>query len=315
MQKTNKQRSTMRLISSANCLLPLIVLLLSLAASDAAAYFHRPRRFVNSYEIGVSAGISNYFGDLASYYPDPRVLHPAAGLLFRYQYTQRWAFRAAIFHGTISGNDAYLIPKYFMDRNLSFTSAIDEFSVGAEWHKRFFNICRHLTYSPFVFAGLAVFHYNPYTTYNNKKYYLQPLSTEGQGTSAYPDRHPYLLTQVSIPVASGMKIALFQRWVISAEIGVRKTFTDYLDDVSKTYADPTVLATEKGVATVALADPTPFQSSLSWHPGYIRGNPRNEDWYVYSNISVTYIFKSPCLKYHRPKSRRVMYCPPIGKPR
>ena len=54
----------------------------------------------------------------------------------------------------------------------------------------------------------------------------------------YPDRKPYKLTQVNIPLGVGLKYYASERINLSAEVLYRKTFTDYIDDVSHNYIDP-----------------------------------------------------------------------------
>ena len=90
---------------------------------------------------------------------------------------------------------------------------------------------------------MGLFHFNPFTyDKENNKTYLQPLSTEGQGLKEYPGRKKYSLTQFCLPVGGGWKWNINENWDISYELGFRILFTDYLDDVSKTYVNLNVLA-------------------------------------------------------------------------
>jgi hypothetical protein len=101
--------------------------------------------------------------------------------------------------------------------------------------------------TPYVFVGVAVYHFNPYAyDTTGKKVYLQPLSTEGEGLPQYPGRKEYALTQLAIPFGGGIKFRITDRVVLAYEIGMRKLFTDYLDDVSNTYVSETVLLAAKG---------------------------------------------------------------------
>src|SRR5690606_13448162 len=78
------------------------------------------------------------------------------------------------------------------------------------------------------------------------KVFLKPLSTEGQGLPQYPDRKPYKLTQFAIPFGAGVKFRVSRNTVLAYEVGLRKIFTDYLDDVSTTYVDQATLLQERG---------------------------------------------------------------------
>jgi hypothetical protein len=98
-------------------------------------------------------------------------------------------------------------------------------------------------FRPYAFGGLGVFHFNPKGSLTdaagNKTWYaLQPLRIEGQGMPEYPYSKPYKLTQINIPFGAGLKYFASDRIIISAEILYRKTFTDYIDDVSTKYIDP-----------------------------------------------------------------------------
>ena len=147
-------------------------------------FHHRSKTIINSFEIGLLAAETHYFGDLASYLPSPNILHVGGGLFLRYQYNAYWAFRVGANHGNISGNDAYLYKTYFPDRNLNFSSNIDEIHLLTEFSPTGFSACRNFSKSIYYFAGIAIFHFNPYTYYNGQQIYLQPLATEGQGSSA-----------------------------------------------------------------------------------------------------------------------------------
>ena len=96
---------------------------------------------------------------------------------------------------------------------------------------------------PYGFSGIGLFHFNPKGSLTdaagNKTWYaLQPLRLEGQGMSEYPYSKPYKLTQINIPLGGGIKYYASDRINLSAEVIYRKTFTDYIDDVSKKYIDP-----------------------------------------------------------------------------
>src|SRR5262249_19248779 len=129
-------------------------------------------------------------------------------------------------------------------RNLSFETQILEWNVLAEYtlldmdKKRF---------SPYVFAGAALYHFNPYTHDSvGNKVYLQPLSTEGEGLPQYPNEKEYSLTQFAVPMGAGVKLRITDNVILAYEIGFRKLFTDYLDDVSNKYVDETILLNARG---------------------------------------------------------------------
>jgi len=132
----------------------------------------------------------------------------------------------------------------------------------------------------YILAEIAVFQMNPKSRYEGGEVELQPLGTEGQGTSLNSKKH-YGLTQLSIPIGVGAKLSLGKRVGVNFEIGIRKTFTDYMDDVgSNEYVDPVVLAQENG----------PLSAALSNRSGSMygnRGNSSTKDWYVFSGMMLT----------------------------
>jgi hypothetical protein len=146
-------------------------------------------------------------------------------------------------------------------------------------------------FSPYVFAGVAAYHYNPYA-YDSigNKVFLRSLGTEGQGLSAYPEKKLYKNNQFAIPFGAGVKLALSDRLQIGIEVGLRKLFTDYLDDVSGTYADSSILAAARGFQAAAFAFRGQELDANIPYPaaGSIRGNPENKDWYFTTGIRFGY---------------------------
>jgi opacity protein-like surface antigen len=143
--------------------------------------------------------------------------------------------------------------------------------------------------TPFVFAGIAGFHFNPSTLDSNgNRVYLQPLGTEGQGF--YQGRQKYSLTSFAIPFGGGLKFSLSENIRVRAEIGIRKTMTDYLDDVSATYADEQQLLLYNGEQAVDLAfrgDET--KGGLTYPVANSeRGSPKHDDWYYFAGLGISF---------------------------
>ena len=149
---------------------------------------------------------------------------------------------------------------------------------------------RHYNFTPFIYGGLNVFHFNPKTYYNGQWIALQPLSTEGQNTSINADPN-YRLTQLALPFGFGFKYQVTPELTIAYEMGARKTFTDYLDDVSGNYTDLSVLASEKGSLAAELSyrgDEIFGKELTSSYLGEQRGNSSNKDWYLINSLSISY---------------------------
>jgi len=96
---------------------------------------------------------------------------------------------------------------------------------------------------PYGLIGAGIFHFDPKGSVTNAAgdktwHKLHPLRLEGQGMTEYPESKPYKLTQFNIPIGAGLKYYASERVNLSTEVLYRKTFTDYIDDVSKNYIDP-----------------------------------------------------------------------------
>jgi hypothetical protein len=244
------------------------------------------------HELGLFGGGSYYVGDI-----NPKKqfaqTQPSFGLIYRYNLNPNWAMRFNVYQGKVESSDAVI--RYNQPRNLSFRSNITEIALGMELN--FFEYKtgdRKRLASPFIFAGLGYFKFNPEAEFDGKWYDLQPLGTEGQGTTSYPDRKPYTLGSFSIPFGIGAKFSIGKTVCIGMEWGMRKTFTDYLDDISTTYADPLILAAENTPVAAQLADRTifgPTDEPVS-NVGKQRGDSSTNDWYSFAGITVTFKIKT-----------------------
>ena len=233
--------------------------------------------------VTLFGGFSNYQGDLQDKRFTLNQAHPAVGLGVLYDITDNLAARANVTFGKISGDDKYNAKNTV--RNLSFSSPVTDIHLGLEYS--ILNLNEH-SLAPYVFAGISYFSFNPSTKDSaGRKVFLQPLSTEGQGF--YQDRKKYNLSQFSIPFGGGVKFAFSQNVRIAFEIGLRKTNTDYLDDVSTNYIDQTILFTNRGQQAVDLAFRGGELKTGLIYPadGSQRGSAKNKDWYYFSGINLS----------------------------
>jgi hypothetical protein len=156
-----------------------------------------------------------------------------------------------------------------------------------------------------------VFHFNPYS-YDSlgRKVYLRPLSTEGEGLAQYPGKKEYSLTQIAIPFGGGIKFRISDRVTLAYEIGLRKLFTDYLDDVSGKYVSDSVLLADKGPEAVAMAYRGGELKGGAGYPpdGTVRGNAKHKDWYYMSGLRLTIALNTIHMSMHR-RSKGVLDCP------
>lgn len=268
--------------------------------------------FAQDWHVGALLGASNYSGDLSQQRVDFKYTRFAAGLLVKRDINRYLTMRLGFNWGHIAGADSTNTNKFLQQRNLSFRSVLWEVNLLAE-----INLLdmEETGYTPYLLVGLAGFSFYPTTKdANGNTVRLRRMSTEGEGLPQYPDRPMYSIDQVSIPFGVGFKYMATDRIMIGGEIGIRKTFTDYLDDVSKTYVDQNTLAFERGQSAVDIAyrgDEVTKNNTPGVYPadGTIRGNPKLKDWYSFSGITITYKLGNNSGGYGRWNKQKVSNCP------
>lgn len=255
----------------------------------------------------VFGGMSNYRGDLGGKALSLSSSRPVSGVGAIFELNHRMLIRAEMNYGKIAGTDKYDLET--SSRNLSFTSRITEFSLVFEY--LLFDLYEY-DVSPYFFAGVGTFKFSPYTT--NKAgniIFLAEQSTEGQGF--YQDRKEYKLQELALPFGGGVQWALSANKRLAFEVGIRKTFTDYLDDVSTTYVSPVLLAQNKGGTAVTMAYRGAELPNAAPYPaeGSVRGNPNNKDWYVFTGLSfrISLQPKGRARIYHYKSTTAPTKCP------
>ncbi|MBR0073673.1 MAG: outer membrane beta-barrel protein [Bacteroidales bacterium] len=235
-------------------------------------------------EIGLMLGAMNYIGDLNSQSMLGKV-NPAASAIFRYDFHSRWAVQFGIAYGNVEGGN----PDDIELRNLSFRSHVIEGSLTVQFNfVPYQNGAYAQRFTPYMFAGIGVFGFNPKAMYNGSWYELQPLCTEGQGLAQFPDRKPYSLVQLCVPFGLGIKCRIGKYFTVGAEYGFRKTWTDYLDDVSTTYVDAALLSSNTEAMAAILSDRSgEYELDHAYPAGTQRGDDSLNDWYAFFGLSIT----------------------------
>ncbi len=230
----------------------------------------------------------NYIGDLnnqsALTMPDG-----AFGVGLHTRLDNRWAIRYEAAYGHVHSDD------YIERRNLSFRSSIVEAAVIGEFNFWNYGVgATDKTWVFYLYGGIGAFHFDPMTSYTAADgtvqwVRLQPLHTEGQGSLLYPGRKQYSLFQLMLPFGVGMKARLNKTFCVSVEYGFRKTWTDYLDDVSTTYVDAEVfdeVASDPELAAFLADRSGEVVDGYVNAPGIKRGDDSLDDWYAYLHFSV-----------------------------
>jgi hypothetical protein len=231
-------------------------------------------------ELGLMGGAGYYVGDLN--YKHFNNLHGAAQLFYRYNIHSRLAYRLNFTYAKVSAADAESNNSFYVNRNLSFETPVYELGTGIEFTYLPFELGNNKYWgSAYLLAELGLSRINPTTEYEGDEVELQPLGTEGQGTSL-SSKNKYSRTQLVVPLAVGCRITLTENIGLNVEYGIRFLFTDYLDDVGGyRYVDPAVLAAENGPLAATLSN-----RSLDGNRFGQRGNAATRDWYTFMGIGL-----------------------------
>ncbi len=244
-------------------------------------------------EFGVTVGAAHYFGDLNTRAGLNRP-KPAVGIFFRKQFGNYVGLRIAGRYAQVGYSDVYSKNDYQRTRNLSFNSNLFELAVQGD-----FNFFKYIpndpdhSFTPYVTLGLGLFTYDPYAYYNGEKVFLRPLGTEGQ-TGGFEGRKEYNTMAVCIPFGVGIKYSINEKMNLSIEVCQRFTTTDYLDDVSTTFApkNPYFPDGPNGPSLAYLMQDRSYEinptNMLSSVPGRQRGWSKQRDQYVIAEIGISF---------------------------
>lgn len=279
--------------------------------------YSQDRYGFHHYQVILYAGTSHFFGDLGGADKKGSHFSPAdlnlgttgyslgAGVIRKFN--NRFSMRANLIEATVRGSDSYTTDPFRKDRNLSFRSTIEELSVTADVNIFTFNKSQKNTHNLLVFAGFGVFRFNPQANYRGKWYDLQPLGTEGQGL--VDGKSKYKKISYNIPFGLGYNFNVSERQKIGLILTMRKTFTDYIDDVSTNYYDNNKLTEANGEIAGILADRNlERDSGGAKNSGDGRGNPKINDNFAFLQISYSFRFYAkkreqsfPFTSFHKDK--------------
>ncbi len=229
--------------------------------------------------LNFMAGLSNYYGETQTKKLTFEQSNPVIALGATLDLTDKLLLRSEFIATKLQGDDKRGM---YPDRNLNFKTSIREATLLLEYN--LFDLYEKKI-TPYFFTGVGLFNFNSYTTDSlNRKVFLKGLSTEGQGFPEYPDRKVYKNTQLNIPIGGGLKYAISEDVQFGFEYGLRVLFTDYIDDVSKSFIDPTILRNRAGQLAVDLSYRSDeLKSGSQTYPGEgsLRGSPKVNDLYYY----------------------------------
>ena len=278
--------------------------------SQAQYYYYNDRYYDSKvlFELGCSIGGMNCLTDLGGkkgtgkkFIKDVNLKNtrPCFSIYTSFMYKDALCARLELSLGNITAYDSILrnvsssaTGRY--ERGLNFKSTIADLQFAIEIHPLFFNTNGEKDpphFSPYALVGIGYFSFNPQANLNGHWYGLQPLHTEGQGFKECPGRNEYKLHQVNFPVGAGLKYELSPIANLRLEFVYHILTTDYLDDVSTTYIDPSLFAAYLTPAQAAIARQLADRQSerVPSHittPGQQRGNPENKDAFFSLQLKI-----------------------------
>jgi len=311
----------------------LLILIFSIPLVSSAQYKglnSKKRKSSNSFlkkkgrpqpEFIIGLGAANFLGELGganqvgtNFVKDLEfsMTRPSAAFGMRYKFHQRFAVKGGFYYQFVSGHDKLTKEPFRNNRNLHFRSSIYELSaqfeffltkepVGKRYKIKNAKGSKNLNIQVYMFLGVGGFYYNPKAKYSGEWQELYDLHTEGQGLPDGPKQ--YKRVSFCIPYGIGAKTKISNDFSIGLEVGIRKTFTDYIDDVSGVYYDNAKIVGAYGQIAGQAADPSllnlppeyggtgqGYQQGQGWQgaPGEQRGDAKDKDAYMFLNVTLSY---------------------------
>ena len=224
-------------------------------------------------EIGFFLGGTNYIGEIGpTTYIDPfkyegsrldffknlDKINYAFGILYRKNFDNRISARIQLNYAQIGSNDNWNgSEKFRKQRGKSFSNKISgEIGIGIDFNFFEFDLkSEDFQKTPYVHTGFNFLRFDAL-------HYPNGVNTAVKYASE---------TTFSIPITVGYKIKPTRDFILGFEISAKHTFTDNLDGSYPNFEN------------MQFYSQKPFGSNLS------------QDWYVFSGLTITYIFGSePC---------------------
>ncbi|MBL4654387.1 MAG: hypothetical protein JKY33_01010 [Bacteroidia bacterium] len=286
--------------------------------------------------IGI-IGVSNFLGELGGTDDiggegmagfrdiEFKTTRHAIGIGMQYRMGEQFYSKINLIHGKVAGNDNLTNEPFRRWRNLHFRSPIVELSYnvmftinkeqgGHRYKLKGVRGRKSLQMNTYFFVGIGGIWFNPKAKYEGKWVALRKLGTEGQGLPqiTFPDiKEPispskkYSPVTLVIPIGLGFRRQINRQLNMAIEYGIRKTFTDYLDDVSTVYYDPFLmsdmaadlsiganefkdLSLDPNASIQSVTDP---HFSYTTSPGQRRGDPDDKDVYMFFVLTFNYVMK------------------------
>lgn len=252
------------------------------------------------WDFGVNASAANYLGDIGGgsgtrkdFVGDLKLAKTRwnFGGFARYKWRPKVSLKVAVDYLRLEGDDALSSNPGRRFRNFNFRNDIYDMALTGEYffyeNNDLGNTYRYRNgFRAYIFAGVGGFFSNPKTYYNGSWVALQPLATEGVA---------YRKFVADIPMGVGFYFTFNKKNRIGFELNYRKTFSDYVDDISGAYPtspsdnDPIVFRNRELAGTqVDIDNPGVLQSHTY---GAKRGDNKHKDSFLTLGLSYSYVIR------------------------
>ena len=250
--------------------------------------------------FGWRAGVTNFLGDIGGgdlarnfvYNLELKDTRWATGPFVTYRFHPLFAVQGSITYARIRGEDRESENRARQGRNLSFRNDIFEFAGKFEFYPQVLSLSDvgyrgryRVDYQTYFFAGIGAVVHSPKAEYNGDYYKLRPLMTEGE---------KYSPVAFVMPFGGGFFFTFKRQHRVGFEFSWSWTFTDYLDDISGTYADPSQMSSDPLAATLAnrYSGEGNVPASSNYTPGNRRGDPTDRDNYMFMTVSYQFLIRT-----------------------
>lgn len=238
-------------------------------------------RYQRSKEFGFSLGSQSYVGEFSK--SPLNVANVGFGFNYRYNINRRVGFNFGFWNGTIEGADSTSEIAFEKNRNLHFKNTIQEISAVFEMNYFDYQISNpKYPFSPYLFLGVSAIISNPKAeNAQGDMVNLREIGTEGQQMEG---GKPYNLINFAVPFGVGFRANIVKGLALGVYGGVRKTFTDYLDDVSSFYVSTeTFEESERPFVDNSQS----LRNGTDSNEGTYRGDPSTNDWVFIAGVTLS----------------------------
>jgi hypothetical protein len=215
-------------------------------------------------EIGFFFGGTNYIGDVGpttyiNPFPNYNInediedtFSSVVGIFYRKNISNRFALKAGFNFGIIQSSDLWKgSSDYRVQRGKYFKNKIQEFHLGLDFNfLEFETSSNNFEFTPYIHTGLSLIRFDAL------HYPIGINEAQAYGKD----------NDLALPITVGIKMKPLNSFVVGLEISAKHSFTENLDGSYPEFDDS------------SLYSQRPFGSNLS------------QDWYVYSGITLTYLF-------------------------